>query len=263
MHGADFTPVSHHSVMRGKFDSIGAWMEQQMGKRFFCIDAVLDTRMNQIALFDGAAADVQAASWPVADARTYVHWAERRYDVLVFGLPRAFQYGAGMGTHPLLVMQAISAQIIRHKRVLSDRVVIIAVSQCDGWFNDEEFPSYRETYELFTGRDRLGSLSEVAAELAVRPDYVEAYRERYAYHPFHGFSMTACADIAEQQAAAVYVVGAEQPGYARAMGLKTRGSVEEALADARAKFLPEQPAILASPEAFTRAGVHLCPARER
>ena len=53
-------------------------------------------------------------------------------------------------------------------------------------------------------------------------------------------------------------MGAEQPGYARGMGMKTRATFEEALADAQKKYLGEHPNILALPKAFTTAAVHLC-----
>jgi hypothetical protein len=68
--------------------------------------------------------------------------------------------------------------------------------------------------------------------------------------------MVSCGHIAEKEAAAVYVVGAEEPGYARSMGMKTRTTIEEALADAR-KIVGENPTILALPKTFKLAGVHL------
>ena len=37
------SPVSTHSLMRDKFDQQGMLMEEKMGKKFFCCDAVLDT----------------------------------------------------------------------------------------------------------------------------------------------------------------------------------------------------------------------------
>jgi hypothetical protein len=52
-------------------------------------------------------------------------------------------------------------------------------------------------------------------------------------------------------------VGAEQPGYARGMGLKTRATIEEALADAKLKYVGSNPNILALPKAFKTAAVHL------
>ena len=41
------------------------------------------------------------------------------------------------------------------------------------------------------------------------------------------------------------------------MGLKTRATVEEALADAMKKYVGDQPNILSLPKTFTTAAVHL------
>ena len=120
MHKPDFVPVSTSSVMRQKFDRHGMFMEEKMGKKFFCCDAVLDTKSRQIEINSGYAKEMQPVSWKMADKRTYVHWAEKKYDVVVFGMPTNFHYGDGMGTNPIQMMQALSAQVIRHKRVLSD-----------------------------------------------------------------------------------------------------------------------------------------------
>ena len=77
MHRKDFTPVSGTSLMRTKFDEIGQYMEKCMGKKFFCCDAVLDTRSRQIEINSGYAKVMQPHSWITADKRTYVPWAER------------------------------------------------------------------------------------------------------------------------------------------------------------------------------------------
>ena len=54
-------------------------------------------------------------------------------------------------------------------------------------------------------------------------------------------------------------MGAQEPGIARGMGLKTRATFEEALADAMKKFVGPNPNILALPQTFTtrrRPSVH-------
>ena len=137
MHRKDFTPVSGKSLMRTKFDEIGQHMEKCMGKKFFCCDAVLDTRSRQIEINSGYAKVMQPHSWIMADKRNYVPWAEKKYDVMIFGMPQFFHYGEGMGTNPIMLMQAISAQVIRHKRIMSDNCVIICASLCNGYFHDE------------------------------------------------------------------------------------------------------------------------------
>ena len=63
MHRDDFTPVSTHSLMRTKFDEIGMYMEECMGKKFFCCDAVLDSASRQIEINSGYAKEMQPVSW--------------------------------------------------------------------------------------------------------------------------------------------------------------------------------------------------------
>jgi nickel-dependent lactate racemase len=259
MHRPDFLPVSGCSLMRTKFDEIGIHMEKKMGRKFFCCDAVLDTKARQIAVFSGYAADIQPKSWEIADKRTYVPWAEKKYDIMVFGMPQAFHYGNGMGTNPIFMMQAVSAQIIRHKRVLKDNCVIIASSICNGYFHDEEYPCYREVYELFQKdyHNTLPDLSKYGEYFATRSEYIDKYRFNYGYHPFHAFSMISCGHIAEEHTAAIYIVGAQEPGFARSMGFKTRATFEEALSDACRKYTGPTPNILALPQAFKTSAMHL------
>lgn len=260
MHRKDFTPVSGNSLMRTKFDEIGMHMEECMGKKFFVCDAVLDTKSRQIEINSGYAKELQPISWKTADKRTYVHWAEKKYDVMVFGMPQFFHYGNGMGTNPIFMMQALSAQIIRHKRVLKDNCVIICASTCNGYFHDEEFPAYREVYELFQKdyNQVLPDLDKYGEMFATNEEYIRKYRFAYGFHPFHAFSMISCGHIAEMNTAAIYIVGAQEPGYARGMGLKTRATFEEALQDAMKKYVGPNPNILALPLTFKTTAVHLC-----
>ena len=260
MHREDFVPVSTSSLMRDKFNRQGRLMEEKMGKKFFCCDAVLDSRSRQIEINSGWAQEMQPVSWKMADKRTYVHWAEKKYDVVVFGMPTNFHYGDGMGTNPIQMMQALSAQVIRHKRVLSDRCVFIVSSICDGYFHDERWPYLRELYELFQHDHMqiLPDMNRYGEYFATKEEYIRKYRFANAFHPFHGFSMMSCGHLAEEHTSAIYIIGAREPGIARSMGLKTRATFEEALEDAKRKYVGDQPNILALPKTFTTAAVHLC-----
>jgi len=263
MHKNDFTPVSSHSEMRKRFDSIGMYMEKCMGKKFFICDAVLDTYARQIAIFSGYGGDMQALSWEVADQRTYIKWATKKYDIVMFGMPQAFHYGNGHGTNPILMLQAISANIIRHKRVLSDNCVVICSSLCNGYFHDEEFPSYRPLFDLFQKdyHNTLPDLEKYGEYFCSNEEFIKKYRFNYGYHPYHAFSMISCGHVAEMHCSAIYIVGAIEPGFARAMGMKTRATFAEALRDAK-KYVGDDPKILALPKAFTTAAVHLAMADE-
>jgi lactate racemase len=263
MHRPDFTPVQPQSMMRSKFNAIGMHMEKMMGRKFFMCDAVLDTSARQIAVFSGYGAEIQPLSWEVAHRRTYVPWAKEKFDIMLFGMPQNFHYGNGHGTNPLLIMQAIGANIIRHRRVMKDNFVVVCSSICNGYFHDEEFPSYRELYELFQKdyHNQLPDVEKYGEYFANKPDYISKYRYSYGYHPYHAFSMVACGHIAEMHSDAVYIVGAYEPGYARAMGMKTRATFAEALKDAE-RYTGPNPKILALPKCFKTAAVHLMMADE-
>ncbi len=260
MHKDDFIPTSTHSTMRKKFDEIGMYMEECMGKKYFTCDGVLDTNANQIAIFTGYAKEIQPLSWEIADKRTYAKWADKKYDIMLFGMPQAFHYGNGMGTNPILMLQAISAQVLRHKRVLSDRCVIICSSICNGYWHEEEFPSYEATYNLFQKdyNNILPDIAKYGEYMSNKQEYIDKYRFKYGYHPFHAFSMISCGHIAEMNTSAIYIVGAMEPGWARGMGLKTRATFEEAIEDAKKKFVGNEPNILALPKAFTTTAMHIC-----
>ncbi len=261
MHRKDFTPVSSHSLMRSKFDEIGMHMEKKMGHPFFCCDAVLDTWSRQIEINSGYAAVMQPHSWIMANKRTYVPFAEEKYDIMIFGMPQDFHYGNGMGTNPIQMMQALSAQVIRHKRVMKDKCVIICSSICNGYFHDERWPYLREQYEMFQHdyMNTLADMNRYGEYFATNEEYIRKYRFCNAFHPFHGFSMMSCGHIAEMNTSAIYIVrSAQEPGIARSMGLKTRATFEEALEDAKKKYVGENPRILALPQAFKLSAVHLC-----
>ena len=259
MHREDFTPVSGHSLMRTKFDEIGMKQEEHMGKKYFCCDAVLDTQSRQIEINSGYAAEMQPLSWKTADKRTYVPFAEEKYDIMVFGMPQEFHYGNGMGTNPIMMMQALSAQVIRDKRVMKDNCVIICSSICNGYFHDELWPYLRECYDMFQ-HDYMNVLTDMnryGEYFATNEEYIRKYRYCNAFHPFHGFSMMSCGQIAEMNTSAIYICGAQEPGYARGMGLKTRATIEEALQDAMKKYVGPNPRILALPQTFKLGAVHL------
>lgn len=258
MHRADFTPVSNTSTMRKKFDAIGMHMEKEMGRKFFMCDAVLDTNQRQIAVFSGYGKEIQPESWKVANKRTYIPWAKEKFDVMMFGLPQKFHYGNGHGTNPILILQAISANVIRHRRVMKDNFVVICSSICNGYFHDEEFPAYRELYELFQKdyNNVLPDVEKYGEYLCSKQEYIDKYRFNFGYHAYHPFSMVSCGHVAEKEASAIYIVGAYSPGYARGMGMKTRATFEEALEDSK-KFIGDNPKILALPRCMKTAAVHL------
>ncbi len=259
MHRPDFVPVSTNSEMRHKFDQQGMRMEEKMGKKFFCCDAVLDTKSRQIEINSGWAREMQPVSWKMADKRTYVHWAEEvRYHRLRHAHQLPLRQRHGHQPHPDDAgpvrpghpPQAHHERPVRVHRVLHLRRLLP-----------------RRALAL-----PAGAVRPVPARLHEHPPRHEPVRRvlrhqggvhpqvplRQRLPPFHGFSMMSCGHLAEEHTSAIYIVGAREPGIARSMGLKTRATFEEALADAMRKYTGPNPNILALPRTFTTAAVHLC-----
>lgn len=258
MHRDDFLPVNtEHSYMRKQFDAIGRAMEKGMGKRFFCVDAVLGSRAQVLGVWAGAPDLVQEASWPLAQKRTDVFLENQEpFDIMIFGQPKTFHYGPGMGTNPILILQAIGSQVARHKDVFREQGVVICASLCDGWFNDEWFPSYRKLYEKLQTINDFGQVTKFAEEISADPDDIAAYRAGTAYHPFHALSMVSMGGVALNHTSAIYLPGAKAGGYARGMGMRPTDTFKESLEKA-IKMVGKDARILVQQKAFTAVSVHL------
>lgn len=251
----DFVPISTGSHFRDQLRAIGRRIESAMPQPFFTVDAVLDSRAEQLGVYAGAIPEVEEASWPLATARTDVTIPGAPADVLVVGLPRAFHYGAGMGSNPILMMQAIGASLARAKQALRPHPVVIATSVCDGWFNDHDFPAYRAVYDALQTVDRPADMGRYEEQFATDPEWVHRYRFADAYHPFHAFSMVYMGGLARELAAAVYVAGAKLPGFARGMGAIPVPTVEAGLVEA-ARHVGGDPKVLVVSE-LSKPAFHL------
>ena len=104
---------------------------------------------------------------------------------------------------------AIGGQLSRCWQAFREGGVIIAASVCDGWFNDNWFPSYRKTYDALqkycTPAEFLES--EDAACLAADTEYCFRYSNFFTYHPFHAMSMIAGGSVPALRTSAVIMPG--------------------------------------------------------
>lgn len=256
MHRADFVPITTDSHFRTQLRAIGNGIQDALDTRFFVIDAVVGHGSRMLQVVAGDVDEVEARSWPLARQRTDVRLEMRSANILVFGLPRDFHYGPGMGTNPILMSQAIAAVVARVAGAFEEGGVVIAAAQCDGWFNDKSFPSYEETFHRYGDVTSVAELAEVAEDLSTRPEYVAAYRHRYAYHPFHAFSMLSMAEIARRRCARILIPGARSPFHARAMGFEPTRTFDEALT-AATRYVGNDARVLALPGFLRHVPPHL------
>lgn len=260
MHRRDWLGASTESTMRKQFRSIGEAIEDGIGKKVLCVDAVLGQKAQILGVAAGTIAGVEEATWPLAKQRTNVGLdMEEPADVLVMGLPRNFHYGPGMGTNAILMALAIGGQLSRCWHAFRKGGVIIAASICDGWFNPNWFPSYKETYERLidyaTPAEFLAS--DEAKRIAHDVEYRFQYSNNYTYHPFHAMSMISGGAVPALHCADVVMIGAQSPKYARGMGYTTVNTFDEAMRHAE-RYVGKNPRVLCTPEAFSGGvAVHL------
>ncbi|MCC8189524.1 MAG: lactate racemase domain-containing protein [Planctomycetes bacterium] len=260
MHRDDWLGGSPDQHMRAQFQSIGRAMEKGMGKDVFEVDAVLGQSADVLDVKAGSITAVEEATWPLAERRTFVPLdLPEPADVLVVGLPRNFHYGPGMGSNPILTGLALGGQLSRCWHALRPGCVVVAACVGDGWFNDRWFPSYAATYDAMMRFQNPTEFLASADAQAITDnyEYKYSYSNYYAYHPFHAMSMISGGAVLGQRCAAVIMVGAKKPAYARGMGYTTVGTFPEAMALAE-RYVGNNPRILCTPECYSGgAAVHL------
>ena len=255
LHRGDFVPASAHSHFRKQLTKVGETIEGAMKAPFFTIDAVLDRKSRQLRVFAGHTREVEKESWPAAAKWMQVGMDGEKADVLVLGMPRSFHYGPGMGSNPVIMLQAIGSAIVRNAKALKPGAVVICASVCDGWFNDEWFPAYQEVYELFQRCTTVDEMERYADDLCSRPEYIRKFRHAFAYHPFHGLQLMYMGGIALGFTRAIYIAGAKAPGFARGMGCIPTNTFEEAVKHAY-RYVGKDPKMLVVPE-MSKPQVHL------
>jgi lactate racemase len=251
----DFVPANTHSHFRDQLRAIGQRIEEAMPRPFFAVDAVLDSANRQLCVAAGTIPEVEQATWALAGRRTEVTLDIDPADVLLVGVPRNFHYGPGMGTNPILMMQSLGASMVRAKAALVERPWVVGVARCDGWFNDRDFPSYHATYDLLQHCHRPGEMKRYEEEVCTDHEWIFRYREQYAYHPFHAFSMIYMGALLLHHVGGVYIAGAKEPGFARGMGARTTATPEDALAEI-GRNLGREPRVLVVPS-LTEPAFHV------
>jgi len=242
------------SHMRDQFKSIGIAIENQIGKEFYTVDAVIGRTADILDVRVGNTAAVEKATWPLAFRRSNIvlEGLDQPADILVIGLPRDFHYGPGMGTNPILMSLGIGVQYSRCAKALRQDAVIIAVSSCDGWFNADWFPSYEETFRSLQNYSNPAEFlnSDEALRISTDNEYCYSYSNRYTYHPFHAMSMISGGSVALKWCSQIYLVGAKNPGIARSLGYRTIQKFSDAMIDAE-RYVGKNPRILCTPECYS------------
>jgi len=228
----------HRNRMHAVLDEMGRHLEARLGKRIFKIDTLLADPHRAARIFAGAVDETRRAAL-TAQAELYPPRREasrERVEVLVYGVPDSSPYAIFASVNPILTLVSSGLGYLGGMIEAVGKpgcTVIMAAPARDQW-DRVAHASYPEVWEriLPQTRDPYEITERFADDLAHRPDYVEAYRRRYAFHPIHGILATHPLKRL-RHVGRVIVAAPRDPHVPRHLGFDVAGSVEEAVSRAR------------------------------
>ena len=228
----------HRNRMHAVLDEMGRHLEACLGKRIFKIDTLLADPHRAARIFAGAVDETRRAAL-TAQAELYPprrEASQERVDVLVYGVPDSSPYAIFASVNPILTLVSSGLGYLGGMIEAVGKpgcTVIMAAPARDEW-DRVAHASYPEVWEriLPQTRDPYEITERFADDFAHRPDYVEVYRRRYAFHPIHGILATHPLKRL-RHVGRVIVAASRDPHVPRHLGFDVAGSVEEAVARAR------------------------------
>ncbi len=225
--------------MHAVLDEMGHHLEARLGKRIFKIDTLLADPHRAARVFAGAVDETRRVALE-AQAELYPPRREasgERFDVLVYGVPDSSPYAIFASVNPILTLISSGLGYLGSMIEAVGKpgcTVIMAAPARDTW-DRVAHASYPEVWDriLPETRDPYEITERFAEDYARRPDYVQAYRQGYAFHPIHGILATHPLKRL-RHLGRVIVAAPRDPHVPRHLGFEVASSVESALARARA-----------------------------
>lgn len=229
----------HRNRMHEVLDEMGRHLERRLGKRIFKIDTLLADPYRVAEVVAGGV-DETRRHMMAAVERMFPprrELAAERFDVFVYGVPDASPYAVFSHMNPILTLISSGLgylggliEAVGHPGC----TVIMATPVPERW-DRVAHPSYPEVWErvLALTRDPYEIMNRFADDYARRPEYIEAYRSGFGFHPVHAI-MAVYPLKRLERIGRVIVAGALDPAVPRHVGFESAGSVEEAVARAEA-----------------------------
>jgi hypothetical protein len=228
----------HRNRMHAVLDEMGHHLERRLGRRIFKIDTLLTDPHRVARVFAGAvdetrrlALESQAPLFPPRREAS-----AERVDVLVYGVPDSSPYAIFASVNPILTLISSGLGYLGGMIEAVGKpgcTLVMAAPARDTWDRVAHAP-YQEVWDriLPETRDPYDIMNRFAEDYARRPDYVEAYRHRFAFHPIHGLLATHPLRRL-RHVGRVIVAAPSDPHVPRHLGFGVAASVEEAVAQAQ------------------------------
>ena len=227
----------HANRMHAVLDEMGAHLERRLGKRIFKIDTILSNPLEVAKVFAGSVEETRRRVLEVMETLQPPRreLARERFDVLVYGVPDWSPYAVFSHVNPILTL--ISTGLGYAGGVIEalgkPGCTVIMATPVPARWDRVTHAAYPEVWEkiLRLTRDPDEIMRRFADDYARRPDYIEPYRRRFAFHPVHAI-MAVYPLKRLSHVGRVIVAAPSDPAIPRHVGFDTAGTVEEALARA-------------------------------
>ena len=260
-HTPDIMSMSlDRNAMHAMLDEMGGLVERELGEdRIFKLETVLANPLAVHAVYGGRVGATRTAALEVMRA----HQPPRRalvdepIDVVLYGVPDWSPYAAFSHNNPLLDLVSTGLGYLGGmiEAVGKPGCTVILATPCPDRWDEQHHSSYPEVWStvLPETRDPERARVEFEPRFAARADYIERYREGYAFHPVH--AVMALYPLKRlRHAGQVVVAGAEDPAIPRHCGFDYAPTVEAAIGQAREVHGADaRIALVDYPMAFNRA----------
>ena len=181
--------------------------------------------------------------------------APRQFGTLVFGLPDLSPYAVGARVNPVLVISDILGYVFNwfyNKPLIRKGGVIIILNPVFEIFHEEYHVAYRRFYEevLPVTTDPFEMQEQFQERFARDPYLIDCYRNRYAHHGFHPFTVWYWATYALKYLSKIILVGPADDTAAKKLGVSWSPNVGHALGVAREMTGGDDVAALTIPPFF-------------
>ena len=220
-------------------DRMGQHVQSRLGeRRVFKVETVLANPTTIGRVWAGGVAETRAAALEVLRSLHPPRRSEAEpADIVIYGVPNWSPYATFAKMNPILTLisSALGYMGGYIEALGKPGCSVIIATPCPEQWDMEHHPAYKEVWErvLPQSRDPYEISERFTDEFASRADYIDRYRNGYAYHPVHAIMATHPLKRL-RRAARVYVAGALDPAVPRHVGFIPTASVEEALAQAEA-----------------------------
>ena len=163
---------------------------------------------------------------------------DHQHDTLVFGLPDLSPYSVGTRINPVLVLSDVLGYVFNwfyNKPFVKPGGVVIILNPVFEFFH----PEYHVAYEKFWNevlpetQDPFEMQSGFQEQFARDPHLVDCYRNRFAHHGFHPFTVWYWATYPLKYLSRVILAGPKTDFAARRLGVSWAPDLEHALGQAR------------------------------